>query len=438
MSIQRYLITLVIAIITLSSFFAALHGYRASMEELDRVFDQELKSMANVIALSDRYQQVLSLSTEPNLLYQVYINDNLTSRSESAPLTQLTSVTEGFGTAIYNGKRWRTYGAVQQSKTVVVARPLEHRVGSAEAVLYKAIVPIVVTIPIIAMVLFLVIRKSLRPLRSLSTHLQTKQINELTPIKVNSEFEELKPIETTLNQLFNRLKSAFEREKQLATNAAHELRTPISVLNINVHNLKKSFTDQTVSTEQINELQRNIERMAHVTEQIIALYRFSPEYFHEKMQITNIENIIQQSIANVYKDINQADQNISMEGDGFTLNGDEFSLMTLFENLIRNANKYSGKGAEIKVTLKKGNQENSVMIEDSGPGIAPEQRQHIFERFYRANEQESRVKGSGLGLSIAKHIVDLHRGTIVAEQSTLGGLKLVIFFPALLGEKDGQ
>ena len=438
MSIQRYLITLVIAIITLSTFFAALHGYRASMAELDRVFDQELKSMANVIALAERYQQVINISAEPNLLYQVFINGNLTSRSESAPHTLLTQNLAGFDIAIFQGKRWRTFATTEHNKTTVVARPLEQRVGSAEAVLYKAIFPIVVTIPIIALVLFYIIRKSLRPLRNLSIHLQTKQINELTPIAVNSEFEELKPIETTLNQLFNRLKSAFEREKQLATNAAHELRTPISVLNINAHNLIKAQADNTLTPDQLIELQHNIERMAHVTEQIIALYRFSPEYFQENLVPTRIENILQQSIASVYKDITSAGQSISLEGRGFIMNGDAFSLTTLFENLLRNANKYSGQGAEIRVVLEKGEQENYVIVEDSGPGIPQEKCRHIFNRFYRANEQESRVKGSGLGLSIAKHIVDLHQGNITATQSVLGGLKLVITFPTIVEADNGQ
>lgn len=427
MSIQRHLIILIISIITLSSFFAALHGYRASMEQLDNLFDQELMSIAKVLV--NVKPSMGTSEQDQTLLYQVIQNNQLLTRSSIAPTKAYSNVTSGFSHITYEGQRWRSYSLEARDIVVVVARPLAQRIQSAEFVLYKAIFPIVITIPFIALIIFYVIRKSLKPLRKLSHNLQAKEINELSPINVDHNVEELKPIELTLNRLFRRLHSAFEREQQLATNAAHELRTPISVLNITTHNLMEAYAENGITHENLQELKNNVERMTQVTEQIIALYRFSPEYFTEKLVPINIEHLLQQVIANNYDDITKAKQNISLESMPLMVLGDEFSLVTLFENLLKNAIKYAGQETEIKMSTELENNAVIITIEDSGSGLSKAQRKMMFERFYRANEDKTRVKGSGLGLSIAKHIVELHNGTIVGDRSTLGGLKVIVVIP---------
>ncbi|XQW86245.1 ATP-binding protein [Thalassotalea piscium] len=427
MSIQRHLIILIISIITLSTFFAALHGYRASMEQLNNLFDQELVSVAKVIVNAKSI--VNTSEQDQTLLYQVIENNELVSRSAIAPNEAFKTLSTGFSYLTFNGQRWRSYTIKAQDVIAVVARPVAQRIQSGEFVLYKAIFPIVITIPVIALIIFYVIRKSLRPLRKLSQHLQAKEINELSPISVDHNVEELKPIELTLNRLFRRLHSAFEREQQLATNAAHELRTPISVLNITTHNLIEAFADDAISYASLQELKNNVERMTQVTEQIIALYRFSPEYFNEKLVAINIEHILQQVIANNYDDITHARQNISLESLPLMVLGDEFSLMTLFENLLKNAIKYAGSQAEIVMRTALEDDAVIITIEDSGVGLTKAQREMMFDRFYRANEDKTRVKGSGLGLSIAKHIVQLHNGTITGKRSTLGGLAIIVSIP---------
>lgn len=434
MSIQRHLIILIISIITLASFFAALHGYRASMEQLNRVFDQELISIARILSNATPIKN--TNQQEQHFLYQVIKNNQLISKSGIAPENIIDPIEDGFSFVTYNGMRWRAYKLIQNLQTVIVARPVAERVHSAEFVLYKAISPIVLTIPIIALIIFYVIRKYLKPLRNLSKSLQNKEMNELSAITVDQNVEELKPIEQTLNKLFERLHTAFEREQQLATNAAHELRTPISVLNITTHNLIKAHTEREITAEHLQELENNVARMAQVTEQIIALYRFSPDYFNEKLVPLNIEHLLQQVIANNYQSIADEKQTISLESTPLTVIGDEFSLMTLFENLLKNANKYAGQHQEILVTCWQQNNQIMIAIEDSGAGLTQAQIKMMFTRFYRANENKTRVKGSGLGLSIAKHIVELHCGTINGGISALGGLKITVVLPSVASEES--
>lgn len=405
------------------------------MEQLDKVFDQELISVAQVLV--NAQPNTNTSEHEQTLLYQVIQDNQLLSRSAIAPKKAYKNLPSGFSHLTYNGQRWRSYSLQANNVVVVVARPTAQRIQSAEFVLYKAIFPIVLTIPFIALIIFYVIRKSLKPLRHLSKSLQEKEINELSPINIGHNVEELKPIESTLNSLFKRLHTAFEREQQLATNAAHELRTPISVLNITTHNLIEAYADNAITHENLQELKNNVERMIQVTEQIIALYRFSPEYFNEKLVPINIEHLLQQVIANNYDDIANAKQTISLESTPLKVLGDEFSLITLFENLIKNANKYAGEQSEILISTQLQGGWVVIVIEDSGAGLTPNQIEIMFERFYRANEEKTRVKGSGLGLSIAKHITELHRGTISGDHSALGGLKITVSIPHFSqGESD--
>ncbi|GHE77296.1 two-component sensor histidine kinase [Thalassotalea profundi] len=397
------------------------------MEQLDNLFDQELISIANVLV--NAKPNANTTNQERSLFYQVIENKTVISRSAIAPNEVFTSTNSDFFHFTYNAQRWRSYSLKVDDLLIIVARPIAQRIQSAEIVLYKAIFPIVITIPFIALIIFYVIRKSLKPLRNLSNNLQAKEINELSPVNVDHNVKELKPIELTLNRLFKRLNSAFEREQQLATNAAHELRTPISVLNITTHNLIEAYAENGITYENLKELKNNVERMTQVTEQIIALYRFSPEYFNEKLIPINVEHLLQQVIANNYRDITKATQNISLESIPLMVLGDEFSLVTLFENLLKNSIKYAGAKSEILISTVLKHNLVIITLEDSGAGLTKEQRKMMFDRFYRANEDTTRVKGSGLGLSIAKHIVELHNGTITGERSSLGGLNVIVTLP---------
>jgi two-component system, OmpR family, sensor histidine kinase QseC len=265
----------------------------------------------------------------------------------------------------------------------------------------------------------------------LAEELREKGVNDLAPIRVEGNAEELKPIETTLNRLFDRLSAAFEREQQLSANAAHELRTPISVLTISAHNLAKAYNDGSLTPAAFKELKDNVSRMAHVIEQIIALYRFLPENFTAARVEVNLETILQDVIVNHYADITALSQSVSLEAEPIWLAGDAFALTTLFENLLHNAIKYSGAGAEIRLSASQQADTAMVLVDDAGAGLADEDYQRIFQRFYRAGDQSAGMRGSGLGMSIAQHIIDLHKGSIYCEKSPLGGLRVVIKLPAL-------
>lgn len=470
MSIQRQLILLIVATITLASFFSAIHGYKNSMKQLDSIFDRELSSIAQLIIsttpitlnkvsnTNNKNSKKITLATAENnqlqlnqqnidhsldLIYQVYFQNQLIKKSKLAPEQSITTLSHGFSNNNFNGKRWRTYVLThnltdeqphkkndeQNEIKVMVAHPISHRISSAESILFVTITPIVFSIPLIALIIFYFVRKSLKPLRTLSKQLTGKSMDDLTPVFINETPQELTPVITRLNHLFQKLDHAFEREKQLTANAAHELRTPVSVLTLTAHNILQDYQQNQLTLSQINELQNNVARMAHVAEQIIALYRYSPENFQHKKHSVDIEEVLQAVISDSYNEISTQQQSIELNATSLFIHGERFALFTLFENLLKNAIKYSGNSANILIGCVIKNELLEVTVEDSGAGVDDTQLKHIFERFYRASNQQGQIKGAGLGLSIVKHIVDLHYGSVKCQRSTLGGLAITISLP---------
>ena len=226
-----------------------------------------------------------------------------------------------------------------------------------------------------------------------------------------------------------RLEGAFEREKRFAADAAHELRTPISVLKVQLHNLLRDAGDDAA---QLRSLQAAVDRMGHSVEQVLMLYRTTPEQFAASFSALDPAGMARQVIAELYPQLESKHQQIELVADEATMHGDEFALRTLLTNLIENASKYSGENGSICVSIRRRETGVQLTVEDSGPGIPEDQRAKVFERFYRvrADRQQSGVIGSGIGLAIVRHIAEIHGATITLGDSRFpSGLAVNVFFP---------
>ena len=259
-----------------------------------------------------------------------------------------------------------------------------------------------------------------------------------------------------MNQLFSRLDSAFQRERHFAEDAAHELKTPLSVVKINVHNITQDLSERLSSEnklvtsreilrfDSIKELASSVDRMGHVIDQILNLNRTNTAQIEHSSTRFNLNSLLQQVIADLYSDIMKKEQTIVLESDEIDLFAHEFSVHLLAVNLISNANKYTPIGGKIKVTVKlidedKGHAKVVLSVEDSGVGIDPQEYKRIFDRFYRVggDQHNSTALGCGLGLTIVKHIADMHEAKIELSTSTLlQGLKVDVYFKDIQEDKE--
>lgn len=438
MSIRRYLVLILISIITLVSFIAAIQGYKASMLKAADLFDAQLYAVADTVIALNPQINIVQVKNQDNLAFQLWHNKQLVSKTSNAPVGAISAFKQGYSDENFAGKRWRVFTTKKNNQWVMVAQSIKPRFDLAEQVILSAITPIVLIIPLLSIIILLVITHGLKPLNQLTTQLTRKKINDLSVITITNASKEIKPVVDTLNRVFRQLDDAYDREKRFASDAAHELRTPLSVLKINAHNLQFELGE---NHQLLNHLLASVERMAHVVEQILKLNRTNPEQFRQHMETVNLKPLVQQVIGQLYPEISNRHQSIEFIGEKTVIEGNDFFITTLLQNLITNASKYSPEGGQILISIEESQQQLCLIVEDSGPGISKNERNKVFDRFYRigGDRHNSNVIGCGLGLAIVKHIVQLHCASIHLDKSQkLKGLKVTVTFPQNLSKiKDG-
>ena len=434
-SIRTYLLLSLIAIISLVIFVSLLHGYNSSMQKTQQIFDNRLMSMARIIAAANQKtsnKDVVPLSSSASLFFQIWDETGqLIVRSSTAPEKMIIdTAADLFQEANFANFRWRIYhfSDVDLHRIIVVGERIDVRSSLAENIVLASIIPVVIALPVAAIIIWLAVGLGLKPLKDLSRQLSHKQARDLSPVGLPHLPEELKQLVVTINALLRRLQENFDREKRFTADVAHELRTPISLLKVQFHNLETTYH---ASPERLRPLGQAIERMSGVVEQILSLYRHSHEQHIHHQQQVDLQAITQERIIEYYDHLAAKHQTISLIAEeGMWVEGNQFALETLIQNLITNANKYTPESGQIHITIQRTATTIEFVIEDSGPGIAESERQRVFDRFYRVqgDQHPSGTIGCGLGLSIVKHIAAMHHATIQLGDASLGGLKVTLSF----------
>jgi len=430
-SIRRFLIFGALAVLTLFSFIAALRGYQSSMEEAETLFDAQLLDLSRLVANLETTPATRDLRLGNNLAFQVWEHDRLGSASHQAPTTPITSRVQGFEFANFGGFRWRTYTRHDEGhdRWIMVAERSDLRFLLAENIVLETVLPILLGIPVTGLLIWWVVSKGLRPLEQLSEDLQHKPAHDLTPLAASTAPRELKPVVRAINGLIGRLGAALEREKRLSADAAHELRTPIAALKVQLHNLSREID---VHSDSFQQLEEGVDRMGHLMEQLTALYRTSPEQFSEHRVQLDLYALAQETVAYWYPLFQAKGQTLELVGAPAQIRGDPFALDTLLANLISNASKYTPAHGHVQVSVKTlpgGVVE--LLVQDDGPGIDAAEHSRIFERFYRADHAIEGVPGCGLGLTIVQHVAELHQATVtVGSSSFKTGAAFRVVFPA--------
>ena len=269
---------------------------------------------------------------------------------------------------------------------------------------------------------------SLRPLRQAAELISNRKPRNLTPINVQQQFKEIRPIFKELNQLMSRIDAANIREKQFMADAAHELRTPIAAVIAQLHLI--SIVDSAQEREEIiQDMKQSLDRAAALSHQLIDLARLESDDFPKIEQI-DIYHIVANAIAQRVPYAISKNIELSLnEGTPLVLKTDKQALLSIFNNLLDNAIKYCPKGSQVEITIEdKGAMGADIIIRDNGPGVAKEYIGSLFSRFYRV--PGSTESGSGLGLSIAQNLAKkIQASIIVTEGLNNKGIGFIIALP---------
>jgi len=444
-SIRTFLVIVLLATMTLIIFLSALRGYRSSMQQTELVFDEELHDLVDLL------DEFPSVTVTPNntqrpgnpdstIAFQIWDNGKLSQRSANAPATPFGPFLPGYRENNFGGHRWRTLArrSVRSDRWIFVAEHVDNRFRVAEEVILEAVTPIIFGLPVAGLLIWIIVGYSMRPLDLLARELSTKAGDDLTPLREDQTPAELTQVIHSTNDLLSRLEASFERERRFAADAAHELRTPISVLKVHLHNLAHELSPDDPN---IAHLKNGIDRMNHLVEQILLLHRTAPDQFMANFIALDLHTLAQEVISQLYPEFAAKDQHIELVGSSSQMIGDRFALKTLLQNLLGNAKKYTPQGGQILITVQPNSQGVSLKVEDSGPGIPPDEYDRVFERFHRVggDRHASSQPGCGLGLAIVQHIAELHQAQITLGSSSIeNGLLICVEFPAPNSQTDSD
>lgn len=280
----------------------------------------------------------------------------------------------------------------------------------------------------------------LRPVRRLHRAIddanESDQLTEL-PVEGDDEFAE---ITTSVNTMIATLEDSKTRQAQLVADAGHELKTPLTSMRTNIELLMMLYNsgqqDQ-ISEQDRKDLERDVmaqmEEMSILIGDLVDLARDEAHQGAEPEDF-RLDEVLEEALDRVRR--RRPDLAFQFEADPWVITGDRFAMGRAPINLIDNAAKWSPQGGTVRVSLKAAKRNAVLIVDDSGPGIPADQREQVFERFYRAPESRS-MPGSGLGLAIVKQVFDRHNATIVAEESDDGGARFRAVFPGRPPETDG-
>jgi two-component system, OmpR family, sensor histidine kinase QseC len=447
-SIRGFLIIILLAIVTLANFVAALRGYLGSMEEAERLFNQRMLQQVNLLhytlpqIIPEPGSQIRSLvfpalesDSESSLEFQWVTNDGkLLARSSAMPDQLVTPLplAEGFRFININQYRWHTLVALSADKNTwfILAERDDQRYRLAESMILQAVYPMLLTIPIIGLIIWWVLGVGLKPVRQLAEELRIREATDLHAIDQQNMPVELIPLAQSANDLLRRLEASFAREKRFSGDAAHELRTPIAALKIHCENLLQDLHPAPAS---VLKLQAGIERMSYLVEQILLLNRTAPDHFMGKFEPVNLTRLVKQAIVDQSEALELKHHQIEFEGDESWIIGDSSALAILINNLLGNAIKYTPDAGKIAINTWHRGRRVVLEVMDNGPGIPDDQYDRVFDRFYRlgGDRHNSKTPGCGLGLSIVKQVVDLHNAQIRLSASRYEqGLLVMVTFAA--------
>lgn len=286
--------------------------------------------------------------------------------------------------------------------------------------------PLVYSLPFLLLPAWLIVRRGLRPLRSMGEAIEQRGAADLAPLPA-SPYRELAPLVDAINRLMARLSRRIEREHEFLSDAAHEMKTPLSVIQINAHLLASPADEQQKQQAQrgVNE---GVARASHTVHQLLAYERARAEPGGGAPPVEDLAMMVRDRLAQMAPLALQRRIDIEFEAQSLCqLPLHRESMVALLDNVICNAIKYSPDGGCIRVTLLADNENAMLRIVDQGPGIPAELREKVFERFYRVPGQDA--AGSGLGLSIAERAAARNGAAIRLEDGPCRrGLAVVIEF----------
>ena len=271
--------------------------------------------------------------------------------------------------------------------------------------------------------------RALKPLRSFASQVEMVQMNNLADMKIDEDvLPEFKQLSRSFNQMLERLNTAFAAQRQFTGNAAHELRTPLALMQAQLELFSAEHPAVLPETaEFLTLLREQTERLTQMTRTLLEMSNLQQVARNERIQLAPM-------IEEIFTDLaplsDKRGVTLTAEGDGI-MTGSDALIYRLIFNLTENAVKYNRQGGSVRVSVTQEPEKLLLRVSDTGCGIPEEYQRSIFQPFFRVDKSRSReYGGAGLGLSLVWEIADLHGGSVWVEESSDKGTTIAVELPA--------
>ncbi|KPJ93798.1 MAG: hypothetical protein AMJ53_06535 [Gammaproteobacteria bacterium SG8_11] len=452
LSIRKRLLFGLLSLMTIACSITLVKNYFDTRHEIQELFDAQLAQSARVLlelSAHELYEQLAYAAQQgedisehiptqvhkyqQEIDFQIWVEGALLAvRSENAPSTPFINVDEQFSNRTFNDRRWRVYSISNDENTirVQVGQHYDERDLLSNSISTRLITSFAIMLPLLALLILVSVGRAMAPLKKITDQIENRQIDNLQPIGMQHVPQEVVPMIKALNSLFQRLHAAFENITLFTANAAHELRTPLAAQKLHAQVAIKT-EDKTARDEALREVVVGVNRATNLVEQLLTLSRLDPEGALKEDEVANLYKITEDKLAELTPQALEKFIEVSLDfKESPLVNGKEAMLTILVRNIIENAIRYTPNYGMVEVQVKPLNGKVLFSVKDSGPGIPAEERQNVFQRFYRGKGNTTQ-EGCGLGLAMVHRILEIHNAQITLDKSPFGGLQVdVLFNPA--------
>jgi two-component system OmpR family sensor kinase len=418
-SIRRWLLGWLIFGMAAAAAVAAFGIFQTARQEAGELFDYELRTIAvslpsNLDGAGDGEQREPDLGelSDDRVVIEIWDRDGEpVYHSLHAPM--FGRLQEGFSTVEQGGAQWRTFGVQQKERYVQVAQPVSVREDLALRLALHTLWPLAVLVPVTIVLVLLVVARGLAPIGGLSRALSTRSIDSLEALRLDGTVPvEIKPLVEALNDLLQRLHGASQAQRTFIADAAHELRSPLAALKLQ---LQAASRDGSLKGEgqTLERVEGRVNRIIHLVQQLLTLAREDAHPVTSMVPVS-LRRLGEQVVGDLslLAEAGEIDLGLECEGartpnDTYTVLAEPHAMSVMLSNLINNAIRHTPRGGRVDVILKRVGGRVGFDIVDTGSGIAQAELARVFDRFYRA--EDARGEGSGLGLAIVSRIAGRHQ-----------------------------
>ena len=406
--------------------------------ELSELLDAHLAQTASVLAAQTGDGHQVDFTTarvlhkyQPSVAFQIWHNKVLIAHSSNSPDLPLTSAGKaGLSDYQHQGQWWRLFATPghEPDVWVVVAEKQDFRDDVLKAGLYSAVGPVLLGLPVLALLIWWMVVQALAPLRSLSQSVSLRHPQSLQAVELSGVAAEVQPLVQALNRLFEKIAQQLERERQFNADAAHELRTPIAAIRMHAQ-VAQGASSVGDSQEALNAVLLGCDRATRLVSQLLQMSRLDATANHAEIELVEAVAETRDTLAALAPQAMANKQSLDLEApDALYVPMAAGLVAVLVGNLVDNAQRYSPAGSHILVSWHD-SPTPCLIVQDDGPGMAASDLARLGDRFFRV--PGTAAQGSGLGWSIVRRLAQRYGLQVKVEnQADQHGLCVTVCWPA--------